>query len=267
MNLSNILKKVERRELSLHEAEEQLKSIFLDSFQVSSLILNFDIERERRTDIPEVIFGKDKTAEQISQIINHVIEKKGKIIVSRVSRDVYAEVKRCLLKNSGKKEYEICYIPEAQVMKVISGDSKVVPDGRKDGPVAIFTAGTSDISVAEECRIFCEEFNIEAYTYYDVGVAAIHRLYKPLKECEKKGVKAGIVIAGLEGALPSVISGLVDFPVIAVPVSAGYGSSLSGFTALFAMLTSCAPGIAVVNINNGFGAAAFVRKMLDKRDG
>ena len=264
MNLSDILKKVERRELSLHEAEEQLKSIFLDSFQVSSFILNFDIEREGRTNIPEVIFGKDKTAEQISQIVNHVIEKKGRIIVSRVPRDVYAEVKRSLLKN--EREYEIYYIPEALVMKVISGDSKIFPDGRKDGPVAIFTAGTSDISVAEECRIFCEEFNIEAYTYYDVGVAAIHRLYKPLKECEKKGVKAGIVVAGLEGALPSVIAGLVDFPVIAVPVSAGYGSSLSGFTALFAMLTSCAPGIAVVNINNGFGAAAFVRKMLDKRD-
>ncbi|MBI4813775.1 MAG: nickel pincer cofactor biosynthesis protein LarB, partial [Methanobacterium sp.] len=135
----------------------------------------------------------------------------------------------------------------------------VLKDGEleKQGKIGVITAGTSDIPVAEEARVVAEEAGCEVLTSYDVGVAGIHRLFSKIRWMLEEGVKTIIVVAGMEGALPSVVAGLVDVPVIGVPTSVGYGVGEGGFAALNAMLQSCAPGIAVVNIDNGFGAAVF----------
>jgi hypothetical protein len=125
------------------------------------------------------------------------------------------------------------------------------------GKVAILTAGTSDIKVAEEAAMTAEFLGLEVKKFYDVGVAGLHRLIRPLKEIINSDVDSIIVVAGMEGALPSVVAGLVDLPVIAVPTSVGYGVSMEGLTTLFSMLQSCSSGVAVVNIDNGFGAAVF----------
>ncbi|RLI84554.1 MAG: nickel pincer cofactor biosynthesis protein LarB, partial [Archaeoglobales archaeon] len=127
----------------------------------------------------------------------------------------------------------------------------------KTGKVAILTAGTSDIPVAEEAAETAEFLGMDVIKFYDVGVAGIHRLVEPIERIKREKVNAIIVIAGMEGALPSVVAGLIDKPVIAVPTSVGYGVNLGGLTALFAMLQSCSSGVAVVNIDNGFGAAVF----------
>ncbi len=144
----------------------------------------------------------------------------------------------------------------------------LIKDGEieKQGKIGIITAGTSDVPVAEEARVVAEEAGCEVLTSYDVGVAGIHRLFHQIRRMIEEDVKALIVVAGMEGALPSVVAGLVDVPVIGVPTSVGYGVGAGGFTALNAMLQSCAPGIAVVNIDNGFGAAVFASTIVKQID-
>ena len=146
----------------------------------------------------------------------------------------------------------------------------LIKDGEieKRGKIGIITAGTSDVPVAEEARIVAEEAGCDVLVSYDVGVAGIHRLFSQIRRMIEEDVKAIIVVAGMEGALPSVVAGLVDVPVIGVPTSVGYGVGTGGFAALNAMLQSCAPGIAVVNIDNGFGAgylAGLINRQIGKQ--
>jgi len=171
-------------------------------------------------------------------------------MVTRLEEDRYLKIKEKLA-SLNDEFVKVEYNPKARILLIKDGEIE------KKGRMGIITAGTSDVPVAEEARIVAEEAGCEVLTSYDVGVAGIHRLFSQIRRMLEADVKAILVVAGMEGALPSVVAGLVDVPVIGVPTSIGYGVGEGGFAALNSMLQSCAPGIAVVNIDNGFGAAVF----------
>jgi NCAIR mutase (PurE)-related protein len=207
-----------------------------------------DHHRQLRTGIPEVVFGEGKTAEQIAGIVEALISAKQNVLVTRLT-----QAKADALASLG---VSLEYNPRARTGKLMSHP----PSKRPHGFVAIVAAGTSDLPVAEEARETLELCGVEVKLFVDVGVAGLHRLLAKLSELRL--ARALIVVAGMEGALPSVVGGLVRAPVVAVPTSIGYGAARDGMTALFGMLTSCASGISVVNIDNGFGAAMAVARML-----
>jgi pyridinium-3,5-biscarboxylic acid mononucleotide synthase len=200
-----------------------------------------DNHRSMRRGIPEVIFGEGKTAEQLTAIGQRVIASKTNLIITRLDADKARVVKR--------KIRALVYHSDARIGTVVK--ERVKASGH--GVVMILSAGTSDIPVAEEAALCAELFGNRVARVYDVGVAGIHRLTANLEVIREASVL--IVVAGMEGALPSVVAGLVDKPVIAVPTSVGYGASMGGLAALLGMLNSCASGVTVVNIDNGFGAA------------
>ncbi|MDN4071884.1 nickel pincer cofactor biosynthesis protein LarB [Fictibacillus terranigra] len=198
-----------------------------------------DLDRETRTGYPEVIYGEGKTAGQIEQIMATLIETHGKVMVTRLSEEKAAVL---------TKAY-----PDAHyhaVSRILLYGS---PRDKYGGDVMVLCAGTSDLPVAEEAAVTADWMGCNVNRLYDVGVAGIDRLLAYREEITKASVL--IVVAGMEGALPSVVGGMVQRPVIAVPTSVGYGAHLQGLTPLLAMLTSCASGMSVVNIDNGFGAA------------
>ena len=175
--------------------------------------------------------------------------KEDDLIITKLPNDRYEKI----LEDLGEDTYIYEYNKRAQILII----RKELKEKETLAKIGIITAGTSDINIAEEARVIVEEGGCEAITSYDIGVAGIHRLFPQIAYMVKEGVRAFIVCAGMEGALPSVVAGLVDVPVIGVPTSVGYGVGEGGRVALDAMLQSCAPGIAVVNIDNGFGAAVF----------
>lgn len=198
-----------------------------------------DLHRELRQGAPEVIFGEGKKAEQIAGIIDSM-KKNGQetVLITRLSKKKARKVKEI---------HELTYYEEARI-GIVGGMPK--PDGI--GKIVVATGGTSDIPVAEEAALTAEVHGNEVVRLYDVGVAGLHRLLSHMDEIMDASVI--IAIAGMEGALASVIGGLADCPVIAVPTSVGYGASMNGVSALLSMLNSCASGVSVVNIDNGFGA-------------
>ena len=198
-----------------------------------------DTHRELRNGFTEVIYGEGKSIEQMVEIIN---AQKGEsnILVTRISQNVFDKL--------NEKISDLNYNPLARTVTHISQEINY-----KDSIIGIVTAGTSDIPVAEEAKVTCELFGNRTEMIYDVGVAGLHRLISKIEAIKK--AKVLIVIAGMEGALVSVLGGLVSQPVIAVPTSVGYGASFEGVSALLGMLNSCASGVTVVNIDNGFGAA------------
>ena len=201
---------------------------------------NVDLHRQLRQGVPEVIYGAGKTSEQIVGIISSMQSNgQGNILITRLAPDVAAAV---------QEHHSLIYIKEAHIGYV--GD---MPTKKTESSIAIVTGGTSDYKVAEECAITAEFYGNMVNRIYDVGVAGIHRLLQHLDTI--MSAKVIVVIAGMEGALASVVGGLVDVPVIAVPTSVGYGTAFGGVTALLSMLNSCASGVTVVNIDNGFGAA------------
>ena len=205
---------------------------------------NLDFKRRERTGAPEIIYGAGKTPTQIIGIIKAMISGgEESVLVTRLDSDKYKEVSDALDKDGVKYKY----YEDAKAL--ITGDIKA-PDGI--GYVAVVTGGTSDIPVAEEACVTLEYLGNEVKRIYDVGVAGIHRLLKREEDLKKATVV--IAIAGMEGALASVVGGLVKAPVIAVPTSIGYGANFGGLSALLSMLNSCASGVSVVNIDNGFGA-------------
>jgi NCAIR mutase (PurE)-related protein len=207
-----------------------------------------DHHRSLRLGFPEVVLGEGKTAAQISGIARHLLESRENVLVTRVTAEV-AEMVRASVP-------ELVYHPLARTLTCV----QKLPPALSLAPVAVVTAGTSDIPVAEEALETLRLCAIPSVRVFDVGVAGIHRLLDRRDVLAEAPVV--IVVAGMEGALPSAVGGLVGAPIIAVPTSVGYGTALSGFTALFAMLTSCASGITVVNIDNGFGAAVAAVRML-----
>jgi len=200
-----------------------------------------DHHRTLRRGIPEVVFGENKSAAQIIAIGRKTIASRSNLVVSRLSEQK-ARAIRARLK-------QMTWYPEARVGAIMLE----APSVKGHGEVMVISAGTSDIPVAEEAAICAELFGSRVARIYDIGVAGIHRLTSNLDSLRRASVL--IVVAGMEGALPSVVAGLVDKPVIAVPTSIGYGASFGGIAALLGMLNTCAAGVTVVNIDNGFGAA------------
>lgn len=211
-----------------------------------------DILRECRTNIPEVVFARFKDDKGLVDSVRSLLNANGKVLVTKCSKEQIKMLKK-KFGDKVEKEDEI-----SGTMTIFKKKTR----GRIIGSVAIVSAGTSDYFVAEEASISAEFFGLKVYRHYDCGIAGIHRIGGALKTIEEKKVDVVIVVAGMEGALPSIISGLVKQPVIAVPTSVGYGASLDGITALLAMLNSCSPGVVVVNIDNGFGAAANAYKTI-----
>jgi len=200
-----------------------------------------DHHRIKRKGFPETIYCEGKTPEQVAKIALRISKNGHDVLATRADKKAYLAVKKTI-KNA---EYH-------DVARIITASSKQKAVSSKQ-TIGIITAGTADLPVAEEAAVTAEFLGIKVERFFDVGVAGIHRLIKNLPKIKESRVV--IVVAGMEGALPSVVGGLIDKPIIAVPTSIGYGSSFKGLAALLAMLNSCAPGIAVVNIDNGFGAA------------
>ena len=201
-----------------------------------------DNHRASRRGFPEVVFGEGKTPEQVLKISGHILSHDGILMVTRADSRIFKLLKSRYPKIKYDKKARIIYYRKSEPVS-------------KKGLVLIITAGTADLPVAEEARGTLGIMGNKAEILYDVGVAGLHRLLDKRDILEKASVL--IVVAGMEGALASVVSGLVSKPVIAVPTSVGYGASFNGLAALLTMMNSCSPGIAVVNIDNGFGAAYF----------
>jgi len=203
---------------------------------------NFDHFREVRAGKPEAIFAPGKSKEDLLKIIESVLRNSDGVLITKASEEQITAI---------KEKFDKVFVNDKS-RTIIVGEKR-----KFSGKVAVVSAGTSDIPIAEEAVTTAEFLGLEVIKFYDVGVAGIHRLIHPIKEIVESDVDSIIVVAGMEGALPSVIAGLVDVPIIAVPTSVGYGTNLSGITTLFAMLQSCSSGVAVVNIDNGFGAGVF----------
>lgn len=233
--MEDILKQVQEGTLSVDQAKEQLATYENLGFA------KVDHHRSKRQGFPETIYGEGKSSEQISAIISAMKANNTNVLVTRVSADK-AEVIQ-------KDHPALIYNEQAALLYARPQKS----DASQMGYIAVLCAGTSDLRVAEEAAITAEVFGCEVRRFYDVGVAGIHRLLDHIEDIQQATVS--IVVAGMDGALPSVVGGLVSHPVIAVPTSVGYGANFQGVSALLTMLNSCAAGISVVNIDNGFGGA------------
>jgi hypothetical protein len=207
-----------------------------------------DIHRTERTGIPEAILAEGKTTRQVVEALRRMAADAGFALATRVDEECAIAIRSVLA-----SKFRIHRVPLARTVVVSKKGARRKPTG---GIIAILAAGTSDIPAAEEARVTAEMMGCEVLTHYDVGIAGIHRLLEPLETVLSKGVSAIVAVAGMEGALPSVVRGLVPVPVIGVPTSTGYGYGGLGKAALMTMLQSCAPGLTVVNIDNGFGAGA-----------
>jgi NCAIR mutase (PurE)-related protein len=234
--LIDLLEKVRQGAIDVDDALKQLRSL---PYEQVGDFARVDHHRSLRCGFPEVIFGSGKSPEQIIQILHRMLEKSGGALVTRVEANVYDSV---------RAEFpEAVYHASARAITLGQvGERDLLPG------VLIITAGTADIRVAEEAALTAKLVGSQADRLYDVGVAGLHRLLDKTQVLQEANVI--VVVAGMEGALASVVGGLVSAPVIAVPTSVGYGASFQGLAALLSMLNTCAPGVAVVNIDNGFGA-------------
>ena len=242
--IRSVLKKIASGSLSVDEGARRLQSISFEDIGFAKL----DHNRAVRTGAPEVIFAPGKTERQIIKIFERMHKAGSDILISRTNEALYNKLRR---------KYENVKYNETARMIIKTGRRKKIGGNRA---IAVVTGGTSDLSVAEEAGVTIEAFGGKVERIYDVGVAGIHRLLAYQDKLRSASVV--IVVAGMEGALASVVGGLVSAPVIAVPTSVGYGASFGGIAALLAMLNSCAPGVTVVNIDNGFGAAMAALKMV-----
>ena len=246
-DIKTLLEQVKNAEISIDEAAETLKDLPYKDMGFA----NIDNHRAIRTGYPEVIFCQGKTPEQIRDIMCELVKKGGNIMGTRATAEDYEAVKEALP--------QAVFFETARIIAVLDERKK---ENENLPTVAVVTAGTADIPVAEEAAVTAEILGNKVNRIYDVGVAGIHRLFDKLTQIREADVV--IAVAGMEGALASVVGGLVDSPVIAVPTSIGYGANLGGISALLSMLNSCANGVAVVNIDNGFGAA-YMAAVINKR--
>jgi pyridinium-3,5-biscarboxylic acid mononucleotide synthase len=242
-DIRKLLEEVQTGKLTADDAYEQLKELPYKDLGFAKI----DNHRQLRTGYPEVVFCQGKTVDQVRHILSFMKTHGNNILATRVTEEMYIAVKEVIP--------EAVYNPVARTITVKIHENKHIPDTY----IAIVTAGTSDIPVSEEAAVTAEIFGNKVERLFDVGVAGIHRLYDNLPRI--RGARVVIVIAGMEGALPSIVGGLVDKPIIAVPTSIGYGANFGGLSALLGMLTSCTAGISVVNIDNGFGAGYLASKI------
>lgn len=212
-----------------------------------------DTTRKQRTGAPEIVFGEGKSDAQIVAACRALLVTNPRVIVSRIDRERVDQVAESF--------------GDVEIQQPFSGSTFVIVRDAAEpvaaaGRIAILTAGTSDLAAAGEAATVATELGCDVTLIADVGIAGLHRLVQPLRSLTSEGVKALIVAAGMDGALPTVIAGLVDVPVIGLPTSVGYGIASGGSAALTTMLASCAPGLAVVNIDNGVGAAVFAARIV-----
>jgi len=234
--LEETLKKVHAGTLSPEEALKKLKDYPYQDLGFAKI----DHHRELRKGFPEIVYGLGKTDAQILKISREIVKKGSSLLVTRVEAATYAKIRKSIPKASYNSQGKIVFLKQ----------NSAAPG---KGLIIVLTAGTSDIPVAEEAAVTCDVLGNQVERIYDAGVAGLHRLLGEYHRIRQARVI--IAVAGMEGALPSVVAGLVAVPVIAVPTSVGYGASFKGVAALLAMLNSCPGGVGVVNIDNGFGAA------------
>jgi NCAIR mutase (PurE)-related protein len=237
--LEKLISRVKEGKIGVDEAMNQLRSFPYEDLGFAKL----DEHRGLRKGFPEVIFCQGKSLDQVVKIVDSHAEKNTGIIATKASPEIFKEIE--------KKRKDAIYFDEAQIVFVGKRNQEI----HSKGTILIVSAGTSDIPVAEEAAITADLLGNNVERLFDVGVAGVHRLLDHKEELFKASVI--IVVAGMEGALPSLVGGMVEKPVIAVPTSVGYGASFEGLAALLGMLNTCAPGVVVVNIDNGFGAGYF----------
>lgn len=240
--LEEIIASIRDGNLSSEEARRQLKEMLFEDLGYAKV----DHHRAHRSGFPEVVFGQGKDPAQTAEIALALWNRSGRVLITRADKDQFNEVKKAIP------------CAELHIPAGIISAQKEAP--AEIGSAAVLSAGTADIPVAEEAAVTLEFSGIRAVRFFDVGVAGIHRLFDCLESI--RSCQVIIIAAGMDGALPSVAAGVVDRPVIAVPTSVGYGASFSGLSALLTMLNSCAAGVGVVNIDNGFGAAALAHRII-----
>ena len=247
MDLRDLLENIKDNKLSIDDALEKLKNLPYEDIGYA----NIDHHREIRTGYPEVIYCEGKSDEHILGIIERMMEKGSNILGTRCRKETFEKIKEI---------YPNCEYEElSKVLKI--QNHEIINIGK--GKIVVVSGGTSDIPVADEAYHTAKFLGNDVERVYDVGVAGIHRLLN--KKHILQSARVVIAVAGMEGALPSVVGGLVDVPVIAVPTSVGYGANFDGLAPLLTMLNSCASGISVVNIDNGFGAG-YLASMINKLD-
>ncbi|NOZ82810.1 MAG: nickel pincer cofactor biosynthesis protein LarB [Euryarchaeota archaeon] len=242
MHLRKLLEELLSGRIDIDEAERRLRLMSYEELKHSML----DINREARAGAPEAVLAEHKSTEALLEIAETMLEAKGRCILTRLRQKQAAELEK---RFRGRVRVEA--YPEARMVVLRRPDFKPPSTG---GRVGVVCAGTSDIPVAREAEVIAREMGCRTWFFSDVGIAGLHRLLPVMERLAEVDPDAIVVAAGMEGALPGVVAGLVEVPVIGLPVSTGYGLRGRGETALFTMLHSCSPGIAVVNIDNGFGA-------------
>ncbi len=249
MTIRKMLDSVKDGRQSVEDAEKQIKLL---SYKKLRHIAKIDTHREKRTGIPEAILADGKSVTALVEIAKAQLKSEGRAIVTRVSEDQLKALKK--IRGAALEWNE-----NARIAVLRKG----VKPQKSGGKVGVVTAGTADIAAAEEARVVAEEMRCEVLAIYDVGVAGIHRLFPELSKLVEFGADAVVVAAGREGTLPAIVAGLMDVPVIGLPVSSGYGRGGRGEAALLSMLQSCSP-LAVVNIDAGFVAGAVAAKIANK---
>lgn len=242
-SIRRILEDLVAGRISVDEAEKKLK---LYSIEEIGEKIKFDLSREVRRGVPEIVFAEHKDADVLKSIIERVLEKNGKVIVSRLREDQFAIIDEF----AERYDVRVNHVGRIAVVKKHGVETEDC-----GGKVGIVTAGTADIPLAEEAKVIVEEMGCKTVTVYDAGIACFMRTVNAVKKLVEEQVDVAIVIAGMEGALPSVIASLLDVPVIGVPASKGYGLGGGGIAALLSMLQACPLGLLVVNIDNSVGAA------------
>lgn len=240
-HLKQLLEEVRKGKVPIQDALHQLRTLPYENLGFASI----DHHRSLRQGFPEVLFCEGKTHAQITDIARKLLKKKNPLLATRVKPDVARLLKRLSTK--------AVYHEAARIVSVRNRNRKRV------GEIVVLTAGTADIPIAEEARVTAEVMGSRVQTVYDVGVAGLHRLLDRQNTLRKARVL--VVVAGMDGVLPSVVGGLMDRPIVAVPTSQGYGASFGGLAALLTMLNACSSGIGVVNIDNGFGAGCLAHRI------
>jgi NCAIR mutase (PurE)-related protein len=243
LELRRLLSELRSGKITIEEAEQRIRLLAIREMEIACL----DLSREARKGVPEIVLAEGKDDASLKKIVEAFLGESGRVIITRIS-----EERLEALRSGLKGNFEVKYSTVGRVA-IIRDRGDAYPERR--GAVSLITAGTTDLRVAEEARFVLEEMGCTTHSYYDVGIAGLHRVFPAVKDSLSKDVDVIIVFAGMEGALASVISSLVPVPVIGVPTSSGYGFGGRGEGALTAMLQSCSPGLVVVNIDNGVGAA------------
>jgi NCAIR mutase (PurE)-related protein len=256
-DLRTILEKFAKGAITFEEAQ---KAIAIHSVEhVGDGIAKLDVGREMRKGLPEIIFAERKEYADTIRIAQAAVRRNGQVIVSRAKKRDLKKLATALKKKG------------LHVEVGRNSTTFLVSDGRRrqtakvTGAIGVMAAGTSDVGIAEEARLVAESMGCKVITSYDVGIAGMHRMFPALKEMLEQNVGAIVVVAGMEGALASVVASMADVPVVGVPASVGYGFGGDGIAALASMLQSCTLGLAVVNIDNGVGAGAFAASIAKKR--